>query len=70
MFKEHIVEITNPYPKEKATFVVRLTDEMSCEITDTARAVKQSKINLIRDAIADRLLYLRGYLNDKEDGHV
>jgi predicted transcriptional regulator len=64
------VEITNPYPKEKSTFVIRFSDEMSCDIADTAKAINQSKINLIRDAISDRLLYLRGYIDDKEDGFV
>jgi len=64
------VEITQK--KKPRNFVVqtRVDEDAYAEIKRITFAVGQSQQMFLKDAIADRLLYLQGYLNDKEDGHV
>lgn len=64
------VEITQK--KKPKNFVVqtRVDEDVYAEIKRIIFAVGQSQQMFLLDAIADRLLYLQGYLNDKEDGDV
>ena len=45
-----------------------VNEEEYNELSDTAELVGQSVSNLIRDALSDRIIYLRGYLQDVKDG--
>ena len=65
------VEITRKYkPKTSRVVSARVSWNVDEEIWNITRQVGQTRAEFMQDAIADRLLYLQGYLNDKEDGHV
>ena len=40
------------------------------EIWNITRQIGQTRAEFMQDAIADRLTYLQGYVDDKEDGSI
>ena len=63
------VEITKKSRKD-ATLIARIDKDLDLEIKRITFAIGQSRSLFFQDAIVDRLIYLRGYLIDKEDDHV
>jgi hypothetical protein len=64
------VEITQKKNPKDATVTAKVDKDLDLEIKRITFAIGQSRSLFLQDAIVDRLIYLRGYLNDKEDGYV
>ena len=64
------VEITKKRKPRNYPVTAKVDADAYAEIKRVCRAVGQSHTMFLLDAIADRLLYLQGYLDDKEDGYV
>ena len=64
------VEITKKRKPRNYPVTAKVDADVYAEIKRVCRAVGQSHPMFFLDAIADRLLYLQGYLDDKEGGDV
>ena len=56
--------------KKDGQVLLRIEKSVVDRINEISTKVGQNRADLIRDAIEDRLIYLQGYLNDKEDGLI
>ncbi len=63
------VELTKKIKKD-GQVLLRIEKSVVDRINEISTKVGQNRADLIRDAIEDRLIYLQGYLNDKEDGLI
>ena len=64
------VEVTRKKKPRNFGVVAKVDEDVYAEIKRITHAVRQSHPMFLKDAIADRLAYLQGYINDKEDGVV
>ena len=64
------VEVTKKKKPRNFCMNAKVDADVYAEIKRITHAVRQSQSLFLQDAIADRLAYLQGYLNDKEDNNV